>query len=262
VYIRYNAAESDRETERHYFYQIGLTVTFAISTILLISLGAYVFVGNPALVTQTLVIFYVVLFLFGGIFGLWAAGAQARARDLTKGAIGGFIGLLLLLIASVAFQYLSTLQLLEVPPPAAIITPFENMVYQLVFVAITEEMIFRQTLPYILEWALGSRLSLRTTRFLSLYLISSFGFATLHYAAYALNFWSIVNAFVAGLILAFVRDGAIIGKKRTKEESVTWPGGEGTITVIQKTFGGLLACWIAHLLYNFIQISQLLVFPT
>jgi membrane protease YdiL (CAAX protease family) len=177
---------------------------------------------------------------------------------LTAGLLGGVLGFFLLVMLSMVFQFLSTLQLLETPPPGPI-TPFENWIYQLVFVAITEEMFFRQNLAYIVsEFFLRRFMGPDRARQVSLIFIMAIAFGVIHFAAYELNFWNIFNACVAGAILGFIR----YGWPKKKNGSIVYKEIEIEGTVIQAKqylFGGFFASYLAHLMYNTIMLTQLLI---
>lgn len=249
---------SKDEAEGKFFWQRGTVPAFAITTVA-IFFALFVLLTNPTLVTQPLVLTYLIIF-FGSIVILAYIGFdKALIKQSTiAGLVGGVLGFFLLILISVFFQFLSTLQLLETPPPGPI-TPFENWIYQLVFVAITEELFFRQTLAYIIsEFFLRKFMNPWRARQVSLILIMAIAFGVIHFAAYELNFWNIFNAVVAGAILGFIR----YGWPRKKDGQVVYDTVEYEGTVIQVPrllFGGFFGCYLAHLLYNSIMLTQLMV---
>lgn len=252
-------AISKEEAEGMFFWQRGTLPAFAITAVALF-FAFFVILTNLSLAMQPLVFVYLIMFVIGGLFGLLIIRFdKALLKGSTiAGLIGGVLGFFLLILLSVFFQFLSTLQLLETPPPGPI-TPFENWIYQLVFVAITEELFFRQTLAYIVsEFVLRKFMNPWRARQVSLILIMAIAFGVIHFAAYELNFWNIFNAVVAGAILGFIR----YGWPRKKDGQVVYDTVEYEGTVIQVPrllFGGFFGCYLAHLLYNSIMLTQLMV---
>jgi membrane protease YdiL (CAAX protease family) len=250
------------ELKQTYFWQFGSTLALIITVIFAI-VGAFVFVAQPALLNPAVsptAVFYIFFFLFGGVLGpILIKTADLSNEKIVPALFGALVCLALLIPMSILFQFLSTLQLLETPSPSPIITWWQNLIFQMVFVAISEELVFRHTGAWIVERILQGRVSPERARQIGLLIVMPVVFGVMHFAAYELNFWNIVNAVVAGVILGWVRMGYARknadGSPKMKEVTM----GLNTIQVPDYYFGGLLATVLGHLAYNALIISKLMV---
>jgi hypothetical protein len=240
------------------FWRYGTTATLWL-TIGCAILGAMVFISNPALLSTPLALFYIFFYVFAGLGGFIAIQptGQVRSVSFINGIVGAFIGFGIMVVASWGFQFISTLQLLEAADPGVPISVFEHLIFQMTFVAVSEELVFRHTLPWLFEQLLSLKLSIETARKISLLVLSAFLFSIMHIITYEFAFWPLMNALTAGVILGWIRMGLI----RKKDDRIEEIDGQ-QVRVPRYWFGGLFGCVIAHLIYNALVISKLnLIFP-
>jgi membrane protease YdiL (CAAX protease family) len=254
---------SEEELETKYFWQHGTTPPFVILPIAMFFVFFYL-LTKPTLFAEPLPLAYMFLFFASaGIMAIIGYEKGLYKQGLIAGLAGAALGFGLLVLLNYLFQTLATLQLLETPPPGAL-TPFDNFVYQLIFVAIMEETFFRQTLPYIIsEFFLRRFMSVDRARQVALIGLMSVAFGIIHFAAYELNFWTIFNAFIAGAVLGWIRIG------RYKKDDNGQPvydeimiEGQLYNRARRYLFGGFFSCYLAHLLYNIAMLQKLLILPS
>jgi membrane protease YdiL (CAAX protease family) len=253
---------SEEELETKYFWQHGTTPPFVILPIAMFFAFFYL-LTKPSLFAEPLPLAYIFLFFASSAIMFWIGFERGLYKEgLIAGLAGALLGFGLLVLLNYLFQTLATVQLLETPPPGGL-TPIDNFIYQLIFVAIMEETFFRQTLPYILsEFFLRRIMSVERARQVSLIGIMSIAFGIIHFAAYELNFWTIFNAFIAGAVLGWIRYG------RYKKDDNGQPVYDEIIIEGQSyrakryLFGGFFSCYLAHLAYNIAMLQKLLILPT
>lgn len=177
---------------------------------------------------------FVLIYLFLFLLGLFGNISSLTKPKLTlsalgKGIAGGFIVFFILLILNYFMSGLTLFQMLEAPSPPQFTSVFEKAMYQISFVAIGEELVFRQSLPFWFTQALNIKLS-KTTSVSIAFVISNVLFGVVHFVAYGFNVIPMIFAIVAGF----------------------------AFTVAKFQFGNL-ANVLAHLFFNLAVLSQLFI---
>jgi len=207
-------------------------------------------VSPEGLRTVGFVLIYLFLFILGLIGNLTALTTPKMGlKALYMGLAGGFIGFFILLIINFFLSGLTLFSLLEAPVPPEFITTVEKIMYQVSFVAIGEELVFRQSLPFWMFQVLAIKLK-KTTAVVIAFLISSILFGVVHFVAYNFNVIPLIFAVIAGIIFSVLK--VQFGNLSNVIAHLAF-----NIAVISQ-FGNLSNV-IAHLAFNIAVISQLFI---
>lgn len=174
-----------------------------------IILGLPMLINKPEMLFTPSVLFYILLYVFA------AAGhyddvirPRIKGKDVTGTLIGGLLGYLIIQI-----MFLFGLTMLRTPNGGLALVPltrFEAIIFNLGFVVAGEELIFRDTLPFLLSIGFvsmnikGYSLEERDAVIFA-FLISSVLFGLLHWTAYNFDPIALVQAVVAGVVLSIMR---------------------------------------------------------
>lgn len=192
-----------------------------------------VFVGIPLLLfsSATLQSRSFLFYLF-----LWLLGVFGHADDIREEnfkrvnvpdvATAILVGVIVWVVLEATF--LINFSLLETTPSKQMTTQ-EILAFNMAFVITGEELVFRDTLPYYLTMILNRKLTDETSASALAVIISAVSFGTFHIVAYEFDYVAVVKAIVAGIILGFAR-----------------------------VVAGLLASYIAHFMFNIINILGVL----
>jgi membrane protease YdiL (CAAX protease family) len=186
----------------------GATLVSVLSILFGIMLGLPMLLGNPSILMTTSIIFYIILFIFATV-GHFDDISKPRLykKDVLDTLIGGLFGFLIIQVL-----FLFGLTMLRTPDSLtlAVIDRNEAIMFNLGFVVPGEELIFRDTLPFILfiilrsinikDHTIGDQNSL-----VFAFLTSSVFFGLLHFSAYNFNVIALVQAVIAGIVLSIVR---------------------------------------------------------
>lgn len=208
----------------------------------LLSVGFAVFLGLPLLLSRPeflgigSVIFYLFLFIigfFGHVDDVTGEKFQKVEKDDVVLAIGiGLIGFLI-----IQAMFFIGLTLLATAEGTLTMTKWDLLIFNLTFVIAGEELVFRDTLPFIISQGIMamSKEESENIEKLSIaigFVVSSVLFGAWHIWTYGFELLAVVKAIVAGIILSVIR-----------------------------VIGGLLASYIAHMAYNSINIMGLIILP-
>ena len=200
-----------------------------MTTILAVVLGLPLLLANPFLLSEGKAIFYIFLYVIG-FFGhtddLGKEGfKKMNSQTFFKGVAFGLIGWV-----GIQITFLFNLSLLETQTSAGLDTA-EMIFFNLTFVVVGEELVFRDSLPFMLFNLLAKKLD-ETDSFVVSFILSAVLFGVMHVVAYQSDLIAVVKAIIAGIILGFIR-----------------------------IYGGLFASYMSHALYNTFVIAGLFLLP-
>jgi len=218
---------------------------FAVTAFLLfgifILLGrSEILVWSPTALLYTILMAMAILTNIGSLYNF-----RTSKENLTRGILWGLVAWLILQIAGFIIN-LAGLTLLEIPVVFALpyifqyilppLTTLEKLAFQLTFVAFSEELLYRNTLPRIFHEIFHKYLKIAENTSIGISFVGSaalFGFV--HFAAYNWNPIQIALAFLAGGIFSLFR-------------------------IWKKDDGGIWICVFAHVIYNVT--NMIGIFPT
>jgi membrane protease YdiL (CAAX protease family) len=178
-------------------------------------------------------ILYTIILLLGIVTNLDALmEIEVTKKGLVTGVGWGFICLLLLSVIGIVFNQIPGFTLLEVPPLGIDMEILGKIAYQLTFVAFSEELVFRNSLPRLFSGLLKDVTKNNALTLAISFEVSSFLFGIVHFFAYGGNMLQVLIAFIAGNILSLFR-----------------------------IVGNLFSSTFAHLLYNVTSISLFSLSP-
>jgi len=183
----------------------GATITSILAVIFGIFLGLPMLLSKPEILLTTSIIFYIILYMFATI-GHYddIINPRITKQDVIDTLLGGLISFIMIEVL-----FMMGLTMLRTPT-LAVMTRSEAIYFNLGFVVPGEELIFRDTLPYVLTILLtsinikGATLGEKNSVIFA-FIISSITFGMLHFAAYNLDPVALLQAVIAGIILSFVR---------------------------------------------------------
>lgn len=198
--------------------------------------GVFVFLAdfNTILASPTTIL-YIILLLFGligNVTALLNIQRNVTLRSFLIGIVGGFLGFLGLMVMGLFFNMIPGYTLLESSPTGIQLNFIQRLAYQLSFVAFAEELVFRNTLPFLLFIPFKAMVKNEEYAMTIAFMISSALFGMVHFVSYGFNVVQILIAFIAGVILSFVR-----------------------------IFGNLFSSTFAHLLYNVMSLGVFSLSP-
>lgn len=166
------------------------------------------FVSHPEILLTSSMMFYVILFIIGA-FGHYDDFTSPRlSKDDVIGTVAGMlIGYLIIQV-----MFLFGLSMLRTPTATmmTVLNRQEAIFFNIAFVVPGEELIYRDTLPWVL-WIILTNITIRGTTMgdqnavIFSFLISSVLFGVSHFVAYGLNAIALLQAVLAGVVLSIVR---------------------------------------------------------
>lgn len=211
-------------------WERGSTEVAIASVALCVFIGLPMLLGTPEILSMPAVVFYILLFMigfFGHVDDLTEEQfRKAKWADFLEAIALGLFGFLVIQVL-----FLVGLSLLATGETTFVMNKWQLLAFNLTFVIAGEELVFRDSLPYLLSrafnYAMPEILSVAIA-----FTVSSIAFGTLHIWTYGFNVVAVVKAILAGVILSVIR-----------------------------IFGGLLASYVAHMFYNSVNIIGLFTFP-
>lgn len=201
----------------------GASESVILAIVSFFTFGIFVILSDfERLLFNPTTIIYIIILLFGTVSNIDALqDIKITKKSFIKGIALGFVCLIILAVVGIIFNLIPGFTLLEVPPLNVDIKLLEQLSYQLSFVAFSEELVFRNTLPRVFSEILKG---VTKNKFIILAIsfeISALLFGFVHFIAYGFNLLQIFIAFIAGNILGIFR-----------------------------IFGNLFTSTFAHLMYN------------
>lgn len=186
----------------------GGTIVAILTVVFVIFFGVPMFVSHAEILLTTSMLFYIILFMIGA-FGHYDDFVKPR---LTKDDIIGTLAGALLGYLVIQVMFLFGLTMLRTPT-ATILTVLnrtEAILFNIAFVVPGEELIYRDTLPWIL-WIVFTNVRIKgeslsdQNSVIFAFLISSVAFGLSHFFAYQFDPIALLQAVVAGIVLSLVR---------------------------------------------------------
>lgn len=201
----------------------GAPEVATLSVFFAVVLGLPLLLFKQQLLTIPSVIFYVILFIIGFFGHVDDVNQEAYDRVVRKDIYLAFaLGLIGFLVIQVLF-FLG-LTLLATSEGTLTMDKWELLIFNLTFVIGAEELVFRDSFPFIFSQALGRVMRDDYAIILS-FGLSSIIFGSLHIWTYGFDTLAVGKAIISGIILSVIR-----------------------------IFGGLLSSYIAHMTYNSLNI--------
>jgi hypothetical protein len=242
---RVNRSKRVRNEQPILDWSKGASESTLFAVLTFFTFGIFVVLARPEILTfSAIAIIYTILLAFAILSNVDALkNFRTTPHIFTQGLVWGLAAWLILQMAGLVVN-VAGLTLLEIPiifpliiqfltPP---LTTFEMLAFQLSFVAFTEELLFRNSLPrYFTElfyryFKVPENVALGVS-----FAISSTLFGLVHFAAYQLNPVQIGLAFFAGGVFSVFR-------------------------IWKKDDGGVWTCVVGHLIYNVL--NMIGIFPT
>jgi hypothetical protein len=237
-------------------WSVGLSESVILASVSFIFFTAYIFLARPEIFRyNSSVSFYTILLLIGiitNVKGLINLDIKKNTflYGLGYGVIGFFfLAIFGVILSTTGFQLLSVS--FEVPVYLLLLqnwveyilgqlSPLEQFAIQVTFVAFGEELVYRNTVPMIIDVILrrtgvGKELSLSIG-----FGVSTVMFGSAHFFAYEGNPIQLMSALIAGGVLATLR---------------FWSGSASQVK--EGKAGGVWTTVVAHLLYNIVAVLGL-----
>lgn len=207
-------------------WEDGTTEVALLAVIFGVFIGVPLLLFSSAVRSSPTLVFYLFLWMLGVFGHIDDVKAERLAR--IKGASVAkavLVGIIVFVVLELMFSL--NLSLLETTP--ASLTTLEALWFNMSFVIVGEELVFRDTCPYYLTVLLKRGTHDEVSATIIATLISAVAFGTFHVVAYQFDYISVAKAIVAGVLLGLARD-----------------------------FAGLLSSYIAHFLFNIINLLGIL----
>ncbi len=199
-----------------------------LSVIIAVVFGLPLMLSNPQFLTIPSITFYLLLFIIG-FFGHIDDITKEGYTRINKDSIARAVALGLLGYLVIQLMFFMGLTLLATSETAIKMDKWQLLIYNLAFVIPAEELVFRDSLPFILSQGLGRAINEKLAVAIA-FVISAISFGALHIWTYGFNSIAVLKAIVSGVILGVVR-----------------------------ILGGLLASYISHAMYNSLNILGLFI---
>ena len=211
-------------------WDLGTPEVAFLSVIFVVVFGFPLLLSRPEILLTSSVVFYILLYIigfFGHVDDISSEGYKRVKKDrvITAIAIGLFGYLAIQLLFFVGLTLLATSE------ESLTMDKWELLIFNITFVVSAEELVFRDTVPFILTQAFNRF----TNEYISLAIafgLSSVLFGSFHIWTYGFDSLAVGKAILSGIFLSIIR-----------------------------IFGGLLSSYIAHMTYNGLNIIGLFMLP-
>jgi membrane protease YdiL (CAAX protease family) len=212
-------------------WKLGTGEVAIVSVVFAVMFGLPMLLSKQEILSNPSVVFYIILFMFGFFGHVDDVSAEYfQGIEQKKFVLSIGLGLIGFLIIQVTFFI--GLTLLATSEGAVALNKWELLIYNAVFVVAAEELVFRDTLPFLLSRVFNRAFSDENLSIAISFVLSSIAFGTLHIWTYGFDLIGVVKAVVSGIILSVIR-----------------------------IYGGLFSSYLAHLIYNSLNILGLFVLP-